>query len=180
MDLTKQACEEADKFLDLNNPWFNETFNTLYGLRAECRRALVAYILTGEQPPCGNEGYVVMKFKEYRRDMAKGPVDHVDDLHLHDDLLPPDVSDGIRFGSKERAMAWTKKPPTEGDWYWHWNGDPECAPTPTSVLTTRDKDGSWKGFVTMGQLGLTSPIMCEDYGGWWLRMKAPVCPSERT
>lgn len=73
------------------------------------------------------------------------------------------------------ASEWTKEPPNESGEYWHWNGDIDCAPVPMFV--------GWSGstgkcFVSMGQLGLTHAIDCEEYGGWWKRMKAPVVPVE--
>lgn len=64
----------------------------------------------------------------------------------------------------------TKDVPTEQGWYWHWNGDEECRPLPTSVL--------WSGctkscFVSTGQLGLTQAVDCKEYGGYWLKMTEP-------
>lgn len=56
--------ERADWFLDLHGRWFGDPTNDLYGLRAECRRALVGYLMTGEAPPEGTpEGYVVLKWR---------------------------------------------------------------------------------------------------------------------
>lgn len=59
---------------------------------------------------------------------------------------------------------WTADVPVEQGWYWHWNGDVDCAPLPTSVLHSGT---TGKCFVTQGQLGLTSPIDCDQYGGFW-------------
>lgn len=55
----------ADWFLDLHAAWFDGAWpNDLAGRRAECRRALVGYLKTGERPPEGvPEGYVVMKYR---------------------------------------------------------------------------------------------------------------------
>jgi hypothetical protein len=70
----------------------------------------------------------------------------------------------------EQEPKWDKTPPTEQGWYWHWNGDPDHQPVPTSVLysgTTRTC------FVSIGQLGITEAIFCDKYGGYWMRMHAP-------
>lgn len=70
---------------------------------------------------------------------------------------------------------WTQQPPTEQDWYWHWNGDPDCSPLPTSVLFS-GADG--KCFVSRGQLGLPRAIDCDKYGGWWQRIRTPDLPEK--
>lgn len=82
---------------------------------------------------------------------------------------------GIVWGEKKRAArhSWTKSPPTEQDWYWHWNGDADCSPLPTSVLYS---GSSGKCFVSQGQLGLSHAIDCDEYGGWWLRITTPPIP----
>lgn len=66
--------------------------------------------------------------------------------------------------------TWSSDPPNRQGWYWHWNGDEDCAPLPTSVLysgTTR------KCFVSRGQLCLESAIDCDQYGGLWMPMREP-------
>lgn len=74
----------------------------------------------------------------------------------------------------ERADAWSKEPPTVQGWYWHWNGDEDSSPIPTSVL--------WSGtsrtcFVSMGQLGLHEAVECDVYGGFWMPMTTPKTPT---
>lgn len=69
--------------------------------------------------------------------------------------------------------SWSKQPPTSQGWYWHWNGDEDSSPLPTSVL--------WSGtsrtcFVSTGQLGLFQAVDCDKYGGWWLPMITPNTP----
>lgn len=66
--------------------------------------------------------------------------------------------------------GFTSAPPTEQGWYWHWNGDEDSRPIPTSVL--------WSGstgtcFVSRGQLGLSEAIDCDKYGGYWLKLNEP-------
>jgi hypothetical protein len=75
----------------------------------------------------------------------------------------------------DRLMGWSAEPPTEQDWYWHWNGDPECAPLPTSVLYS---GSTGTCFVSRGQLGLQEAIYCSEYGGYWQRMTAPDVPED--
>lgn len=64
----------------------------------------------------------------------------------------------------------TQVAPAEQGWYWHWNGDEECSPVPTSVLWSGTTN---KCFVSTGQLGLTRAIDCDKYGGFWLKMTEP-------
>lgn len=70
-------------------------------------------------------------------------------------------------------MKWTQDPPTIGDWYWHWSGDEDDSPIPTSVQWS---GFSGKCFVSCGQLGLGQAIDCDQYGGWWHPMEAPILP----
>ncbi len=72
----------------------------------------------------------------------------------------------------------TRDLPTEQDWYWHWNGDPDCGALPTSVMMS-GHGADAVPFVSHGQLGLTEAINCSEYGGWWCRMTAPKNPSEK-
>lgn len=79
-------------------------------------------------------------------------------------LIPDGVAGSVL------APQWSKDPPTEQDWYWHWNLDPDCAPLPTSVLFSGT---SQKCFVSAGQLGIEEAIDCDAYGGAWIKMKLP-------
>lgn len=72
------------------------------------------------------------------------------------------------------ASEWTKEPPTEGGWYWNWNGCEDCCPLPTSVMRGHQDDKYC--FVTRGQLGLQHAIDCDEYGGWWLLIETPPVP----
>lgn len=86
-----------------------------------------------------------------------------------------ELLDRIRSAQPEQAGAgdevrFTKNVPVEQGWYWHWNGDEDCRPLPTSVL--------WSGttqscFVSTGQLGLSRAIDCDKYGGYWLKLTEP-------
>jgi hypothetical protein len=58
-------------------------------------------------------------------------------------------------------------------WYWHWNGDEDSAPIPTSVFLGGAKR---EPFVTCGQLGLRHAIDCREYGGWWMPLIEPTTP----
>lgn len=66
--------------------------------------------------------------------------------------------------------TWTAQPPLQQGWYWHWNGDPDCSPIPTSVLYSGTEQ---KCFVSAGQLGLAHAVFCDEYGGLWRRMVEP-------
>lgn len=72
------------------------------------------------------------------------------------------------------SERWRKKPPVEPGWYWHWNGDNDCCPVPMSILFS---DG--RPFITIGQLGITQPQWCDEYGGWWMRIREPATPCDR-
>lgn len=77
----------------------------------------------------------------------------------------------------EHAFAlavWSKEPPKEQGWYWHWNGDSDCRPLPTSVLRSGASNNC---FVSCGQLGIDHAIDCDVYGGWWMKMIAPKPPT---
>lgn len=73
--------------------------------------------------------------------------------------------------------AFTEDPPSKQGWYWHWNGDKNCAPVPISVLI--HGAGDRKCFVSMGQLGLTQAIECDEYGGWWMPLIPPSTTAGR-
>lgn len=75
-----------------------------------------------------------------------------------------------------QELVWKKEPPTEQNWYWHWNGDPDCAPLPTCVLFSGT---SQKCFVSAGQLGIKEAIDCDQYGGLWAEMLTPEAACER-
>lgn len=66
---------------------------------------------------------------------------------------------------------WTSIPPTEQGWYWHWNGDADCAPFPTSVLYSGT---SGKCFVS-AHSG-RGAVDCDKYGGFWQRLMEPPTP----
>ncbi len=70
---------------------------------------------------------------------------------------------------------WTQNPPTDQGTYWHWNGDIDCAPLPVFVLWSGT---TGKCFVSTGQLGITEPVDCDQYGGWWRPLYAPPLPTE--
>lgn len=72
------------------------------------------------------------------------------------------------------GSAWTQTPPAEQGTYWHWNGDEDCAPLPIFVLWS---GFSRKCFVSRGQLGIEHAIDCDQYGGWWMPLKAPPLPN---
>lgn len=74
---------------------------------------------------------------------------------------------------QEPDPQWSKSPPTEQGWYWHWVGDPDCAPVPISVLWSGSTNSC---FVSAGQLGITHAIDCDKYGGWWTKMWAARIP----
>ena len=77
-----------------------------------------------------------------------------------------------RLYAHEESLGWTREVPALQRWYWHWSGEEDDAPLPTSVFL----DGQDKPFVTCGQLGLRHAIDCEEYGGWWHPMKEPSTP----
>lgn len=70
----------------------------------------------------------------------------------------------------ETFAEWSDAPPTKQGWYWHWNGDHDSAPLPTSVLYSGT---SGKCFVSSGQLGLDTAIDCDEYGGFWAPLPRP-------
>ncbi len=72
-----------------------------------------------------------------------------------------------------KVPTWSKAVPTEQDWYWHWNGDPDSGPLPTSVLYSGFQQAC---FVSAGQLGLREAVPCKEYGGYWMKMEAPEIP----
>lgn len=74
------------------------------------------------------------------------------------------------FAATYELAEWSSVAPTEQAWYWHWNGDEESRPVPTSVLYS---GSAQKCFVSIGQLGITDAIMCDEYGGYWMRMTEP-------
>jgi|GEM_PF-698119 len=69
--------------------------------------------------------------------------------------------------------AWTMKPPVEQGEYWHWNGDPDSAPSVIHVLYSGT---ARKGFVPMNHSHTGHAIMCDEYGGYWLRLSTPELP----
>lgn len=69
--------------------------------------------------------------------------------------------------------AWTATPPKVQGWYWHWNGDVDSSPVPTSLLYSGWRDAC---FVSAGQLGLTEAVFCAEYGGYWYPMDEPALP----
>lgn len=71
------------------------------------------------------------------------------------------------------AATWTTTPPTEQGEYWHWNGDPDSAPTVFSILYSGTAK---KCFVPMNQSYTGQAIMCDVYGGHWLRIQPPQLP----
>lgn len=76
-------------------------------------------------------------------------------------------------GQAERD-SWTQAPPTEQAWYWHWNGDEDCAPFPLSVMWSGT---AMKCFVAIHQLDAGTPHWCDEYGGYWLLMREPDVPA---
>ena len=90
-----------------------------------------------------------------------------------------DAPDGINGANEllylvENPSAhWTESPPAEGGTYWHWNGDIDCAPLPMFVMWS---GFSGKCFVSMGQLGITEAVNCDEYGGWWMPLETPALP----
>lgn len=68
------------------------------------------------------------------------------------------------------APRWSAQPPKEQGWYWHWNGDADSPPIPTSVLYSGFRDAC---FVSAGQLGLAEAVFCAEYGGLWLPLVEP-------
>lgn len=72
-----------------------------------------------------------------------------------------------------RASAWTMTPPVEQGEYWHWNGDPDSAPSVIHVLYSGT---ARKGFVPMNHSHTGHAIMCDEYGGYWLRLSTPELP----
>lgn len=69
---------------------------------------------------------------------------------------------------------WTPQPPTEGGTYWWWNGENGVCPVPIFVSYSPTK---LKTFVQLGQIGLCFPVACDDFGGWWRRLDAPLPPN---
>lgn len=70
--------------------------------------------------------------------------------------------------------GWTEEPPKENGTYWHWNGCQSCAPVPMFVSGQGGMSG--KCFITMGQLGITEAIDCDEWGGWWMKLETPAIP----
>lgn len=68
------------------------------------------------------------------------------------------------------SPGWASAPPTKSGWYWHWNGDKDSEPLPTSVLRSATNS---ECFVSEGQLGLTQAVTCREYGGYWIPITAP-------
>lgn len=77
----------------------------------------------------------------------------------------------------DEMLGWTSAPPTEQGTYWHWNGDVDCIPVPTFVFWSGT---SGKCFVPMGQLSLSRPIDCDQYGGFWQPLPEPRVPDRYT
>lgn len=71
---------------------------------------------------------------------------------------------------KNQNDRWMQEPPTEQGWYWHWAGDDDSSPLPVSVLWSGSSN---KCFVSAGQLGLDTAVMCDEYGGFWQKMIEP-------
>ncbi len=57
------------------------------------------------------------------------------------------------------STKWTKTPPKEQGFYWHWNGDLDCGPFPLHVLYSGT---SGKCFVGLGQSGFFDPTDCGE------------------
>lgn len=71
------------------------------------------------------------------------------------------------------SEVWTATPPTEQGWYWHWNGDEDSAPFVLSVLYS---GGTRKCFVSMNQTPSGMAEMCDEFGGYWSRLREPATP----
>jgi hypothetical protein len=71
------------------------------------------------------------------------------------------------------TAPWTDTPPADSGEYWHWNGNPDDAPVPITVGYSGFQDGC---FVQIGQLGITEPKSCKEYGGWWAPIPEPQPP----
>ena len=83
------------------------------------------------------------------------------------------VWNAMRRRAPSYHSSWSDKPPTEQGWYWHWNGNPEARPVPTSVLFSGSRNAC---FVSAGQLGLKEAVFCDQYGGYWLPLVEPDVP----
>lgn len=57
---------------------------------------------------------------------------------------------------------WREEPPRESGYYWHWNGDQDCAPIIVSVMLS---GGCGKYFVARNFMD--GAPNCEDVSGWW-------------
>lgn len=89
-----------------------------------------------------------------------------------------------RFFVREDYLGFVLRPPTkesqwlrwhqvdEQRWYWHWNGDIDCCPVPTSIF----KDSAGVFFRTAGQLGCGHAVNVSDLGGWFKKMYEPETP----
>ncbi|MFZ3286589.1 MAG: hypothetical protein WA191_07035 [Telluria sp.] len=77
----------------------------------------------------------------------------------------------VAVAAQDVRGAWSDKSPTEQAWYWHWNGDADSRPIPTSVMYSGT--GKWC-FVSSGQIGLNAAVWCHEYGGYWMRMHEPA------
>lgn len=73
----------------------------------------------------------------------------------------------------KRALEaeWTNLPPTEQGEYWHWDGNPDAAPFPLSVMWSGTAQ---KCFVCIGDH--PHAPFCDDFGGWWMRIHQPPQP----
>lgn len=53
----------VDGFLGLHDYWFTMPRNSLFGRHADCRKALIHFVETGEEPDDIDVEYVVDKFQ---------------------------------------------------------------------------------------------------------------------
>lgn len=84
--------------------------------------------------------------------------------------VPDDIGNRIATSAEPE---WSQQPPVRSGTYWHWNGDYDSGPLPIFVMWSGTNG---KCFVSMGQLGLTHAIDCDEYGGWWKELLDPALP----
>lgn len=100
-------------------------------------------------------------------------------VSMPDDMTHAQIAHvaGTILGDIARAMeltAWTTTPPTAQGEYWHWNGDPDSAPIVFNILYSGTAK---KCFVPINQSYTGQAIMCDVYGGYWLRIERPALPA---
>jgi hypothetical protein len=82
--------------------------------------------------------------------------------------FPSDLTAAIeqRMESPERqTCVWARELPREAGYYWHWNGDEDCAPLIWSIgIFGADERPQAYG----GQYGRICTTDCAEMGGWWL------------